>query len=286
MKLKLTRLAVLGAVFLLLPHLLAAEEISQPYCSIFNQIENLNNRIIKTNALMFYSTVSRVDGDDTFLYSPHCNKGDYFATVDFSNLKNSGYLRRFLTKLPGEKNFILEIYFTGKLQTSLTPAFGHLSWAIAEMNVFDVTSIKDVTALPNTIKPDYEAATPLKSKGTELQSINSQILFFFVFGDKSSYSQDIERYISDDFTVIDKLGRTFGKNNYLKLIKEGFFKQVKEVGIERGRVKKLKDENYVISGKIENTVKGIKKESLNYENNFQFSEEKGWMLMKIKFSGN
>lgn len=284
MKLKITGITFLGAIFFLFPHLLVAQTVSHSYCSLFDQAKTYENKIVKTNALMSYSNVSRVDGGDTFLYSPNCNNGDYFATIDTFEIKKSSKLRGFFAKLSKEKNFIIEVYFTGKLQTSLTPTFGHLSWARAEMKIFEISSIKDVTEEPKTKKPDNEAETPLISKGSELQSLNSQILFYFVSGDKSLL--DIERYTSKDFTLTDKLGRTFDKNNYLKLIEEGLFNRLEVIGVELGRVTKLEDENYVISGKIENRVDGIKKEALNYENNFQFSKEKGWMLTKIKFSEN
>lgn len=231
---------------------------------------------------MTYSNVTRIDGGDSFLYSTKCNNGDYFA-VTYSYAESRRW-RKFFNNLKPEKDYIFEVEFIGKPQTSIVPTFGHLGWTRAQMEITEITSIKDITALPNTIKPDYEAQTPLKSRGSSLQTINSDILFYFIFGDKSSSSQNVERYISDDFTLIDKFGRKFDKNNYWKLIKEGLFNQVKEsIGVENGRVEKLKDGNYVVSGKIKNTINGIKKESINYEDTFRFSEENGWMLTKIKF---
>src|SRR5689334_13060920 len=55
---------------------------SEPdYCAAVDSAAGGRRRTIRMKALMTWSTVARVDGGDTVLYSPRCNSGDYFANV-------------------------------------------------------------------------------------------------------------------------------------------------------------------------------------------------------------
>src|SRR5688572_25921933 len=76
------------------------------YCSLFDPA--YQGKAVSSSALMFYSTVGRVDGGDTFLYSPQCNNPDYFAIPKGTSRVWSKW-QRFFDQLPPEKNLTLEI---------------------------------------------------------------------------------------------------------------------------------------------------------------------------------
>lgn len=152
MKARFLNFIILSATFFLFSHLIVGQvNIGKPknvdYCSIFDLSNNYSGQIIKSRAFMTYSTVTRVDGGDSFLYSKNCNNGDYFAVTNFSKLNNLSKWEKFFAKLPGEKNFIFEISFIGKLQTSVIPFFGHLGWSRAEIEIFKIESMKDITSV-------------------------------------------------------------------------------------------------------------------------------------------
>src|SRR5438874_7855845 len=78
------------------------------YCSLFDS--TYEAKTVSSSALMFYSTVGRVDGGDTFLYSGDCNGSDYFA-IPQGNSRAWAKWQNFFDKLPPEKNLTLEIKF-------------------------------------------------------------------------------------------------------------------------------------------------------------------------------
>jgi hypothetical protein len=255
---------------------------------MFDQVANYERKTIRTRAFMAYSTVAGVDGGDTFIYSQNCNSKDYFSVIDFSKLKKAGKWNNFFAKLPKEKDFIFEIDFTGTMQLSITPTFGHLSWSLAEIKIVEISSIKDVTFVSAIKKPDYKADAHLSDKGTSLRNINSEILFYFMSSNKMSSLPNLEQYISHDFILIDKLGRKFDKKDYRILIKEGLFSAVIDSTqiVSDEEIKKLEDEIYTISGEIGISFANEKREKLNYKNTFQFSENAEWKLIETKFFEN
>lgn len=279
---------IFGAASFLFPYLLVAQATKQTYCSIFDQPRNSIGQVVKTKALMTYSTISRVDGGDTFIYSQDCNNNDYFSTIDFPKLKNLRKWNKFFEKLPSEKNFIFEIDFTGRLQFSITPRYGHLSWSLAEMEMLEIFSIKDVTSVSAIRKPDEKADAPLKAKGASLQIINTELLYHLILGERKFSLPNIEQYISDDFPLIDKLERKFNKKDYRKLTKKGLFRITDNstISIGSGEAGKIKDGIYTVSGKIGASLKGEKEEALNYRNTFRFSEVGGWTLLQTELFEN
>ena len=108
------------------------------YCSLFDS--TYDERTVSSIALMFYSTVGRVDGGDTFLYSPDCNGPDYFS-IPSGNSKVWGKWQSFFDKLPPEKNLAIEIKFEGKPDVAIAGLFGSLDgWARAEIKFSKIVS--------------------------------------------------------------------------------------------------------------------------------------------------
>lgn len=282
---------ILFAIFITFPQLSKGQANNKKpleinYCFALDSSENLEGKLIKTKALMTYSTVSRVDGGDSFLYSPKCNNGDYFAVTNFSKLKNHNKWNNFFNSLPLEKSYILEVEFVGKIETSIIPSFGHLAWSRAEVTIIKITSINDITSISKNKEPDYKAETPLTNNGTSLTNLNSTIMFYLL-GNKNSYF-DFSNSVSDKFILTDKLGRNFYKNNYLKLVDEGIFDKSKKwdtTSVSNGYAVKFGKDLYKVSGKVGIEYVDGKKKELKYENTFQLVKD-SWMLLEIKLSEN
>ncbi len=232
---------------------------------------------------MTYSTVSRVDGGDSFLYSKECNNGDYFTVTNFSKLNNSSKWKNFFGKLPEEKNFIFEINFTGKLQTSIIPLFGHLGWSRAEIEIIEIHSMKDVTFASGVKKPNFEAETPLIEKSRQLETINNQILLFFLNNPKDEKDTDI--YIADNFTIIGTFGKSFKKNNFPELVFGDLFDEIKDYDTSILKITdvKMTKENYEVHGIFSISNKNGNQQSLKYKNIFLPTKD-SWLLTKTEFS--
>lgn len=283
MKVKIIRLTFWGAFIFLFPYLLIAQNTSQSYCSLFNRTENYQGKIIKTRALMTYSTVGRVDGGDSFIYSQDCNSGDYFATVDFTNLKNSEKWDKFFAKLPEEKSFIFEINFVGRLQTSITPAFGHLSWSLTEVEVSEIYTLKDVTSVAKIKKPNYKAETPLRDKGKQLENINNRIVFFFF--DSKREKTEIANYVADGFMLTDTNGGQYRKDSYQEITFKNLFLEAKELNLLSLSLTHIifAENVYEVYGTIVNEEKDGTKKTLKYKNVFQYAND-SWFLKQTEFS--
>ena len=163
---------------------------------------------------MTLSTVGRVDGGDSYLYSPGCNNGDYFAVTDFSQSKDNRKVRKFFNSLAAEKNFILEVDVTGRLVNSFMPLFGHLSWSRSEFKIDRINSIVDVSGRQNLVEPDLEADAPLTKLANSLKEINGELMLHFI---GSSSWPDIDGMFDDSFTAIDPSGQTYKKSSYNEL---------------------------------------------------------------------
>lgn len=244
------------------------------YCSVFRKA-NENPRPVKIRALMTYSTISRVDGGDSFLYSANCNNGDYFAVADFSNLKDSDKWRTFFEKLPAQKNFIFEVKLQGNLEVSLAPWFGHLSWSRARIKITEIESIKNVTR--NARKPDYKAERNLTEKGKTLQLVNNETLFRLFKGESQL---NLGEYFSPEYILTDSSGNVFNKSNYQNISERNLYKSFETIGVSGGRVERIGNK-YKVSGTV-TFSQADKKHILNYENTFEFRND-WWILTETKF---
>ena len=245
------------------------------YCSVFREA-NENPKSIKIRALMTYSTISRVDGGDSFLYSENCNNGDYFAVADFSKLNDSDKWRNFFEKLPAQKNSIFEVELQGNLEVSLGSWFGHLAWSRANIEITEIESIKNVTR--KTHKPNYKAERPLTEKGKTLRLINTETLFRLVKGDSQL---NLGEYFSPEYILTDSNGNVFNTSNYQNLSERNLFKDFETISVSGGRVERIGNK-YKVLGTV-TFSQADKKHILNYENTFEFRNE-WWILTETKFT--
>jgi hypothetical protein len=182
-----------------LSYALSANAFSQSktvldYCSIVRSPSSYAGKDVHFRAYLTYSTVSRVDGGDSFFFSPQCNSGDYFTTVEFSNPVSTS----FFEKLDLGKEFVLEAEVVGKFDSSFPALFGHLSWALHELTIINLISVKDVSRTQANIKPNYDAETPIRNDGRAISALTSEIVSGFM----GTGSITLERYFSSNLIVI------------------------------------------------------------------------------------
>ncbi|MEK7724148.1 MAG: hypothetical protein AAB336_07370 [Acidobacteriota bacterium] len=225
---------------------------------------------------MSFSTISRIDGGDTFLYSVECNNGDYFALANFSNLKDIAKWQIFFDKLPNEKNFIFEVELQGNLEVSIAPWFGHLSWSRAKIEITEIESIKDVTRKAQ--KPNYKTERPLTEKGRTLQLVNTETLFYLV---KGKTELNLGDYFSPEYILTDSNGNIFNKLNYQNLSERKLFSNFETISVSGGRVERIGNK-YKVLGTV-TFSQADKKHILNYENTFEFRND-WWILTETKFT--
>jgi hypothetical protein len=165
----------------LVPLTIAAQSTNRnivDYCSVVQAPDWYAGRSIQTTALMHYSNIKRVDGDDTFLYGAKCNNGDFFTVISYGGKKPSNNIYQFFQNLPREKTFVLQVTLSGKFNNSKTPMFGHLSWALSELNKVRIVSIEDVTANAEYPKPDYREQSFITGEDSVLLSLNTDLLLY------------------------------------------------------------------------------------------------------------
>jgi hypothetical protein len=180
------------------------------YCSLFEP--TYEGKKVTSTALMFYSTVGRVDGDDTFLYSAGCNGPDYFAIPEGSS-KAWGRWQAFLGKLPPEKELVLEITFEGKSEVETARLFGSLDgWVRARIIPSKVLSIRDITQTPNAVLANSDAPKPQVERIEHLQNIYRNFLQSLYA--PSNAAQYVLDSLSYDFTFVDSNGKSFKKDDY------------------------------------------------------------------------
>jgi len=232
---------------------------------------------------MTWSTVARVDGGDSYLYSPACNNGDYFAVTDFSLSKENRNVRKFFRSLGAEKNFILEVDVTGRLANSFMPLFGHLSWSRSEFKIDRINSIVDVSGQQNLVRPDREAKTPLTDLATSLKEINSELMLRFL---TSLRRPDLDEMFEDSFTATDPSGQTYGKANLNDLDADRLFGGTdgypSRIVTQPDQV--TKDRNiYVASGIMGVVSASYSKKELRYENTYRITDD-SIRLVKSRFT--
>jgi hypothetical protein len=253
------------------------------YCSLFDPgLKDFESGIIETRVLMTYSTIERVDGGDSFFYSPKCNKGDFFAVENSSNEKSPWKkLNIRFSELAKEKEYVFEVKLKGKLQTTIFPTFGHLGWSRNELEVLEVEYLKDVTS--TAVKPDYEAETPLSDQGKDLKNTNLTIMGVFISG---AFKSDIENLLADDFVATDSFENKYTKQNYLELVRKGLFAPSPKYDDSRkisNGYARLFQAGYKVSGFVAVAGKAVKEQKLMYENTYRYKND-SWIATEIKFS--
>ena len=182
------------------------------FCSLFDPAND--GRTITSTALMFHSTVGRVDGDDTFLYSAACNGPDYFAIPE-GNAKVWGKWKRFFDALPSEKHLVLEIQFEGKPEVATAHLFGSLSgWARAQVTLSKIISIKDVTERPGT-RANWDAPKPETDRIEAMRGLLD--VFLTPLSAPIHGNHHLLDLMSEDFRFVDLSGKVFGKNQYASM---------------------------------------------------------------------
>lgn len=251
------------------------------YCSIAQSPQRYAGKVIRTRALMTFSTVSRVDDGDSFLYSWRCNKGDYFAIPNFSEQKIQDKSSQFFEKLSKETDFIFEVVIIGEFVNSIIPKFGHLSWAINEFKVHEISSIRDVTSRESYKKPNFDADSPRTDAGEHLRWLNCKILFYFL----GNPTERIDKYFDDHLVIIDASGRSFPRNEINEFINGTIFDAIPTV--EEKFVKdpftSYKGGKYVASGEAGITLNSGEKKTIHYECIYRPSKYE-FILEKITFS--
>jgi hypothetical protein len=243
-------------------------------------MESSGRKVFKTKVLMTYSTVPRVDGGDSFVYSDKCNSGDYFAVTNYSDSTNWNKWKDFFAKLPQGKKFIFEVKLSGAIETSLTPQFGHLSWSRAEIKITEIESIKDVTAFAK--KPDHKAETPLINFGKGLWTIGTEVVLFLL-GSKNTIN--IDEFIAPDFVLTDALGKKFNRETILNLKNQYLFNEIENyqtIKVSNEQSKQTQN-SYKVYGFVVISDKEGKEKRLNFENTFQYKND-SWSLIEIRLS--
>lgn len=286
---KLKNLVVLG---LALIYALASMQLSEAqgssqntkildYCSIVKTPERYIGKVIRTRALMTYSTVSRVDGGDSFLYSPLCNNGDYFVVTNYEEMQKPDKTSTFFERLANEKNFIFEVVIAGRFEYSIVPNFGHLSWAMNELKVHRIASIRDVTSIQSYKKPDSNVETPRRNAGSHLRWLNSEIMFYFL-GDPS---REVEARLDNGLEIVDASSHTFRRSEVNEFRNIGLFDSTLKYRDKfvSGPSVSYESGKYIASGNLGVTLNSGEKKILKYECIYRSSNE-GFILEKVSFS--
>ena len=244
------------------------------YCSLFSgELKDFESEIVKTRAFMSYSNLSRVDGGDTFLYSPNCNSGDFFA---YSKWTENAWRKwdEFFFKLPKEKEFMFEVKLSGKLESQPFPQYGHLGWSRHQFEAVVIESITDITA--TAVKPDVKAKTTID----KLKEINHEIMSYFLGSDG-----DVDRFIAEEFILDDLAGNRYNKKNYRELVGKGLFGNIKNYVKQLVNIGQFDYRNgvYKVFGYVLVCDKNDKCQALDFENSYQY-KNKTWLLTEIKFT--
>jgi hypothetical protein len=272
------------AILSITPQVINAQKISAikniKYCDAFDNADK--NQVIRTKAFMTLSTVSRVDGGDSFLFSTHCNSGDYFAVVKIKrNLEKLPWYK-FLENLKSEKNYVFEVEFIGKLETSFPPSFGHLSWSRAEIQILNIIKFKDVSKSKNL--PDYTANAPIIEVSAELTTLMPYIMYLLFRTDSMIDSGNRRFLLSDNFIISDDAGNKENAENSRRITEKMLNNKslINKSSVNIKEIKKI-DETYMVSGTYQFFTSENESLKIFYENNFSYSSQT-WTLNSTKLS--
>jgi len=229
------------------------------FCTLFEPSGDKRNVMVRTEAYMTVSTIGRVDGGDSYFFSPDCNNVDFFAVVELA-AANKNAVRSF-GRLSPEKNYIFRVRVVGKLTVSVVPVFGHLGWSRAQFDVTAFERIKDVSN--SLVTPDTKAEGKLTSAGKSLRSTNNRLMFHVLMRPENEY---LDGLIADDFVLTDSQNREFGKNTLSKVSRDVVFGgssgyDIISVGVDSARGI---GEDYIVEG-LASIQSGDRRKEIRYE---------------------
>ena len=229
------------------------------YCTLFEPAGHKKNVMVRTEAYMTVSTIGRVDGGDSYFFSPDCNNEDFFAVVEVAAADKNAV--RSFGRLSPERNYIFRVRVVGKLTESVVPVFGHLGWSRAQFDVTAFERIKDVSN--SLVTPDTKAEGKLTSAGKSLQSTNSRLMFHVLMRPENEY---LDGLIADDFVLTDSQNREFGKNTLSKVSRDVVFGgssgyDIISVGVDSARGV---GEDYIVEG-LASIQSGDRRKEIRYE---------------------
>lgn len=122
------------------------------YCDLLQGSSRFDQRFIATDAIMVVSPQFTVDGGETFLYLPECNKGvESFTLVDETAINDSDEnvlkpLRELLAHPPkGLQIARFRVIITGKyFGPDSVPKYGHLAWASKKITLLRIERLEPV----------------------------------------------------------------------------------------------------------------------------------------------
>lgn len=248
------------------------------FCDLLDSSRDLEEKFVRTEAYMTYSTVGRVDGGDSFLYSPQCNSKDNFAIADLGkNLDKTSQV--FFSKLTSGRNYRLKITVSGKLRTSFLPLYGHLSWSRYQFEIDSIASIEDDTR--NAALPDFEAKSPSLEIAFRLRHINDSLIYYFFTGRSDEPVDDIldAKFVLIDLggnTVIRDEVRSFSSNQFVELKKN-----IKTVGVRQPEVE-INGVEYVATGIVAFEYGDGRKTQVEYVNTLRRAND-SFIVLRTEF---
>ena len=182
-------------------------------CRVLRSPQKCDNKRVRFKAFMTYSTISRVDGGDSYIYSPDCNNPDNFVVTEYSDSKVLEKGTDFLSALPSEKSYILEIDAVGRFETALWPSFGHLGWSLHRFEIEKIAGIADVTQKIGIVRPDDEADGIITGERSMLKSMNADLILYL------SGTSDSFRYggVSQRTKFVHPSGRSYSGQDLEKV---------------------------------------------------------------------
>jgi hypothetical protein len=254
------------------------------FCDWLDESKNYAGQLAESRAVLWLSTVSRVDGADASFYSPECNNEDFFSPADFSKLKNADRWAKFFRALPAEKNYRFEIKFTGRLSASYLPAFGHLSWSRTEIEVGEILSVKDVSTNSKISPPDSEAPAPLNQRAGQLR--NDTYFFLRTFFQAEFERERLNSILADDFVFTDWEGKIIARTEYLELRHPPLAanQEIEQTAYKLNGAKKEKDE-LIVTSLIEIKYRGGKVREIKCESVCRL-ENGFWKIKRASVSEN
>ena len=161
--------------------------------------------------------------------------------------------------------YVLEVEVNGKFDNSKTPMFGHLSWALNEINIKDIVSIKDVTSNAAYPKPDYKAQTAVTGEDSTLQMLNTDLMLYL----SGESKEGLSKYFDDSFVLIDPTGYKFKRDELEQFRQKGLLDKAvifKEKSvINWSYMLKYVDGNYSTYGMILWTLSNGKDKRIGFE---------------------
>jgi hypothetical protein len=253
----------------------ALVRISKRFCKLFD-LAPTENLAVRTEALLYIPDEgeSRVDGGgESILYSVECNSQDNFALVDFTRNEDSERIEKLAkTANSTQGGRVVRIDFAGTMDVTLIPAYGHLGWLRANINIGKIYRAKLLGV--DSPKPDFEATDPILEKGRSLQALNSNVVFS-AFG-RGPTRPDVERMVNDH-SLIEIGGKSLSAKDFVQIAEQPqtgeFSLNLKEVRIVQG--------SWRVVGFVTHTDAKVSKR-YTYEIEYLPQDDNLWKLKSFK----